>query len=85
MADGLEPHGTISWPYRTADVHDADWPGRGGVPGVWDDGVGWEGVLGGLYRYPGPTVPGPIFIHIQPRPYPRPYEGNSQEMMRFLR
>ena len=52
-----------------------------GVPGVGQGGVYrggyWEGVLGGLYRYPTRLLPGPIFHHILASgPYLRPYEGN---------
>ena len=45
---------------------------REGVPGV----VGTGGWLGGLYRYPTSTPPGPIFsTYLAKRPYPRPNEG----------
>ena len=38
-------------------------------------GDGWVGP-GGLYRYPGPTRPGPrISLYLVLRPYPRPNEG----------
>ena len=44
----------------------------GGVYPGWGYGVG----LGGLYRYPTQTIPGPIFKDIpEIRPYPRPNEA----------
>ena len=54
----------------------------GGVPGVWDDG--WS--VGGLYRVLPRHPPVPIFsTYLALRPYLRPYEGNSELFMRFLR
>ena len=54
----------------------SSWHGGEVGEGVYP-GWGGTGVVGRvLYRYPSPSLPGPIFSHIlASRPYPRPYEG----------
>ena len=46
MGYGLEPHDHIYLTYRTADVHDADYPREGRCTGVWDWVGGLEGYTG---------------------------------------
>ena len=79
MTDGYEPHGSITQPDMpvrqcTQPGMTARW-GRG-VPGV---GYGWVGTGEGYTGYYPVPAPGPIFnLFLRLRPYPRPYEGNSQ-------
>ena len=57
----------------------------GGVPGVGMTGGYWEGVLGGLYRYPPVPSQDPYLVYFQTEAYPRPNEANFKVLMRFLR
>ena len=73
----MSPTATIDPLYRTADVHDADWPWGGVYPGCGDDGWAGRGIPG---THPG-TSQDPIFNHIQPQGLTY---GQMKAILRFI-